>query len=1222
MWTTDQQQVIDERNANILVSAAAGSGKTAVLVERIVEIVLDKENPVDIDRLLIVTFTKAAASEMRERIGAALENALRNEPGNEHLIKQLTLIHRASITTIDSFCLNVVKNNFTKLDLDPSFKIADETELALIKSDVMSDILEESYSKKSNEFIAFIESYGNGKSDVVIEKLITNLYKMASSNSRPITWLENAKYSMNISSTNELFKLPWFSKLLNYTKNMLDNFKDILTIAQSICNQLDGPIFYLEMINDDIVSIDELISCKDYNSIYEKINNIKYKVISRKKGDNEDPNKREEVKALRQIVKDGVKELAKKFFYEDADDILDENSRYRLAINGYIDLTIKYYSKYFEKKAEKNIYDFNDIEHMALRLLVNDYDKNGNIIKSDIAKQLSEFYSEIMIDEYQDSNFVQEDLLCAVSKNDSGRNNMFMVGDVKQSIYKFRMARPDIFMGKYKKYSTGSDNEKLIELKKNFRSKKAVLDGINYIFYQLMRSELGDIEYTNNVALDAGLDLVDSNDEEACELMLVTNEVSDDDDSDEIVEHTQREMEAKAIAKRIKELVNDENPYYIFDKKLNKNRKAEYKDIVILLRTISGWGQEFYSVLMDSGIPCHTDSQKGYFDTIEIRTILSLLSIIDNSYLDIEFTAVLRSPICQLTGNQLAKIKIASKKQTEGSVSVFEQATNYIINGDDIEVVNKLTNFMDILSELKELKSRLSIHDLLWHALNRTGYFMFVSAMPSGEVRKANILMLIEKAVAYEKVNYHGLFNFIRYIEKLKEYDIDFGETKILGENDNLVRITSIHKSKGLEYPVVFLSGLSKSFNNQDANSSLVLHPDYYIGPTLIDTDNRMKSTTILRNVLQKDIVLENIAEELRILYVALTRSRDKLIMTGVIDSVDKLITKYNGILLYEEKGLPFFEIANCSSYLDFIVKALIRNKSFADATGIVQNNVFEGPNFLINIIDEQELIFDVVDNQIGKNDMLINVKAMLDESDNPLYSTIKGRFEWKYPFMEETKLKSKFSVTELKKMSQYEDDKNTVRLIEEEVEEIVPHFISNKEEITAAQRGTAVHKIMELIDFTAVTVKEDVDTQIQNMIEKGQIEESFKEVISISEIYSMIETDLGNRMKNAMLKRNLFREQQFIIGIPMSEVYEEIASGEEVLVQGIIDAYFIEDNKIVLMDYKTDKVSKEKGEEELVRRYKKQLDYYGETLEKLTNYSVTEKYIYSFTLNKAIRLL
>ncbi len=1241
-WTDEQQKVIDLRERNILVSAAAGSGKTAVLVERIISLITEGDHPIDIDRLLIVTFTNAAAAEMRERIGEAIEKKIAQMPENLHLQKQVTLVHSAQITTIHSFCLNVIRNHFNTIDLDPSFRIAEEAELTLLKSDVISELLEGYYEDGKEEFLDFIETFSSGKSDGAVEELILRLYNFSMSYPWPEEWLEEKKNTFSVATLEEMKASDWMWALLDYLKNVTGDLLARCREAIGICEEADGPGAYLGALKSDEALLLQLSGLEDYEDYGNFLYSFSFARLSGKKEEGVSEEKKNQVKAIREEIKKAVNDLSKNYFFQSPEEMLADMTAMKQPVEVLISLCKDFAGAYAKKKSEKNIVDFNDLEHFALNILVQK--KNSIMLPTPAADELCEHYAEIMIDEYQDSNLVQETILTSISRERFGSPNLFMVGDVKQSIYRFRLARPEIFMEKYDTYDLEDSRHQRIDLHKNFRSRPVVLDSINFIFEQIMTRKLGNILYDEQAALYAGADFGTQTEGISAdtEVILVSTapspkkeesedytveKVPGEENEAEENEYTAKEIEARTIAKRMKELADPVNGLLVFDKGEKVYRKACYGDMVILLRTMSDWAEIFADTLAAEGISSHTETQSGYFSTLEIRTVLNLLRIIDNPRQDIPFTAVLRSPIVDLTSNELALVRIPRRR-----TPMYEAAQEYVKENTD-EISVKLHKFLEKLDRYRNMVHHLSIHELILKVLEDTGYYNYAAAMPAGEKRKANIDMLIQRAIRFESSSYSGLFHFVRYIEKLHKYDIDFGEAKIAGENDNTVKIMSIHKSKGLEFPIVFVAGLGKNFNNQDSRSSLLIHPDLGIGIDYIDHQSRIKAPTLVKKVLQKELVLENLGEELRVLYVALTRAKEKLILTGGVKDMGKILTRWGSILRQKGRQLLYYQLSNAATCLDWIIPALMRYRGFEEILkeyGIRQDvgsPLYTAPaEITIKQCSYEEAAEREYMEQLFKK---VNREDFKDWNTDLVYNEeirkeIKSYMEYEYPYRTETNIHTKLTVSELKRLGQYEaeDFGVPIKAIEKKAAEYpTPGFAKAADTVAGADLGTLYHTVLESMDLSGIQAQEDVETLLSALADRGKISDTDLNALDAEKLYKFTKSPIAGRMRKAAEHGGLYKERQFVMGMKAREINSSLKSEETVLIQGIIDVYFEEEGKWILLDYKTDAVNGTDGEERLARRYRVQLDYYQKALEQLTGINVKERIIYSFGLNKEIKV-
>ena len=1248
-WTKEQQEVIRLRDRNILVSAAAGSGKTAVLVERILSKITDNTHPADIDRLLIMTFTRAAAGEMKERISAVIEKALGEDPDNEHLQRQTTLLHTAQITTIDGFCAYIIRNYFHLIGLDPGYRTADEGELKLLRGDVVKALLEEHYAQKDEKFQKFVECFATGKSDENLGDLIQKLYEMAMSNPFPEEWLQKCLGDYRIESLEELRETEWMKMLWDAVGDELQEAELLIREARNVCAEADGPYLYEDALNSDLIlvrDLQELAEKRDYNGIVKALVKPAFARLSTKKAPDVEEQKKQRVKELRDEEKGILKELGQRYFQSSEEEILEMIRYVREPIEMLIELTVQFMEQFGMAKREKNILDFTDMEHFALQILMT---KEGEEIHmSQAAKELSAKYDEVLVDEYQDSNFVQELLTTAVSGWINQKKNIFMVGDVKQSIYRFRLARPELFMEKYKSYSTDEAKEQRIDLHKNFRSRAQVLESVNFIFRQIMGEDLGGVAYDKDAALYPGASFPEGESEEfvKTEVLLIEKdgeELTDVQESAdagaqgsqmELENQNAQELEALAIAQRIQEIVGKEQ---IVDKETREYRPVEYGDIVILLRTAYGWAETFREVLASQGIPVYCTSRTGYFSALEIVTVLNYLKVCDNPLQDIPLMGVLRSPIVGCTSQELAELRIQYPKGL-----LYESVTAYVGESSKTDFLNekdflklKLSNFLQLLEKVRNMAVYTPVHELILYVLKETGYGNYARALPGGEQRFANLTMLVEKAMDYEKTSYRGLFNFVRYIEQLQAYEVDYGEVNLTGAGNTAVEIMTIHKSKGLEFPVVFVAGMGKQFNFQDMNAGLLLHPELGIGADAVIPEKRVIASSLNKQIIRRQLLKESLGEELRVLYVAMTRAKEKLILTGTVGKLEKQMVSLSRFLDEEEELLPLGTRMKAKNYWAFVLPALVRHRAMSELLGEYgilmkkQKGIYDDvSDFVIKKVTVRQMTEKAVILQAG-NQMQEEYLKNWDADqvyDKEVREEIEKRFSFVYPYKYLEDIPVKVSVSDLKKRSWHDEselEENISVSAEEQVEEQeapVPAFMAEKqEEYKGAARGTAYHRLMECLDYAEVESEVQLEVQLKRLLESQKMTEQEAECIRIRDIKKFVDSELGQRMKKAVVKKQLYREQPFVIRRSAS-LLDDSWKDETILVQGIIDAYFTEDGEIVLVDYKTDRVRKGQ-EQKLVDLYHVQLEDYAQALERMTGMKVKEKIIYSFTLQKAILL-
>lgn len=1144
-WTDEQLDAIKIRNSKTLVAAGAGSGKTAVLVERIIRKIID--DGIDIDKMLIVTFTNAAASEMKERI----RDRLYDETNTNHkLQKQILYLNRSSIMTIDAFCKKAVKDYFYKIDVDPNFKIADNTDAELLKLEAIDEVLEELYESNDSDIIEVLDAYSDNKSDESLVNLIFSIHRFIASSAYPMEWLKEKCEMYNVNE-NDFSNTVWGKKLINYTrKTVRELLEELRSIEEDLLND-EAAKNYLLTIQDDILMLEALrknnLTWDDYYNEFRTVEFSKLKPAPKM-----DEETKEYVKELRKktskIIKDYFKD---EVFISTSDEILEDLKKahhHALVLYEFVKLFDERFKK---KKTERNLLDFSDIEHLCLKL----FDQN-----EDVVNDYKNKYEEILIDEYQDSNLIQEYIL-----NKIANKNIFMVGDVKQSIYKFRQARPELFLEKYNSYNMYNEesqtDENKILLFKNFRSNKNIIDAVNFIFKNIMSKETGEIDYSEEEYLKYGATSYDY-DGESAELHLIekssgTEETLIEDDVED-----KPQLEARVVAKRIEELVGN---LEVYDKKIKAKRKAKYSDIVILLRSAKVKAQVFYEELSKRNIPVYTEVQKGYFDNPEVQIILSLLKIIDNPYQDIPLLAVLRSVIGGFDVNELTKIRMYDKK-----CSFYEAMMIAATQGDE-----KVRKFLDKLSVWREKSRYLAMEELLSYIYEETGYYYYVSLLPKGDRRQNNLKVLLKRAADYGKSTFKGLYNFLNFIENIKESSSDFDTPSELSETDDVVRIMSIHKSKGLEFPIVILSGTTGKFVKRDLQNRIIFHQDMGLGFDIVNPKKRIAYESIPKLALKLQNEKELLAEEMRILYVALTRAKEKIIITALTPNVEKRVQSWS-------TPISEYAVTTANSFADWICKVVLSTTNDWNVVKWTYNDVLS----LSSCDTNNEEKDDIIKYDFNKDD----------------YDFISGRFAYKYPYLLSTKIPSKLSVSELKRLNNAQN----VAEIQKVKEVDLPKFL-NEQDVKGATYGTLLHNKMENLDFHKLDV-EEILSDVEDNILKSKLEKDINKFIK-SPVYEMI--------KNA---KRIRKETPFNMSVPVKDVFkfDNESNDDEIMVQGIIDLYFETDDGIVIVDYKSDKLS---SEEEFKLRYAKQLEYYKKALEKLTTKKVTKTYIYSFELAREIEV-
>ena len=1343
-WTQEQKNVIDSRGGNLLVAAAAGSGKTAVLVERIIQMILNSDLKIDIDKLLVVTFTNAAASEMRERIGDAISKKLDENPEDEHLQDQLVLLNKASITTIHSFCLEVIKSNFHKINLDPNFRIGDETECSLMKLEAIDETFDILYEQNDEEFCYLVDCYAEKRGDSNLQNLILSIYSFVMASPYPKVWLKESAEDFNITYDFDFATSKWAKAILGTVKIQMEGIEKSLCKAIEDVYGIDELVTFTDKLKIEYEKIKEILYACDtsWSDAYRQISSMTFENYAKgvKRIPKDAPSyikeEKDKAKKIRDNAKKSIEKIKTSVFNKNYDDLKDEIKFLYPIVKSLSDVVLMFEQIYSQKKRDKGIIDFNDIEHFALQILTETdengdfvFDKEGKNIPSDIALEYREKFYEIFIDEYQDSNQVQEVILSTIAKQKEP--NRFMVGDVKQSIYRFRQAKPEIFLQKYATYDTDlSSKYKKIMLYKNFRSRKEVVDSVNYIFEHIMSKNLGEIDYNEEEKLNLGANFEEVEDEKiilggATEIHLMEKKVPEVEDPDEEEEEGEdldaSQIEARMVGKIIRDIMRpNENGeiMQVFDKKLETYRNAEYKDIVILLRATSAWAPVFAEELINMDIPTYADMGQGYFETMEIQVIMSFLKVIDNPMQDIPLIAILRSPIYGFTPEDFIDIRITDKKvsfyeamrmfvgekidlsnEEEQDIAEDEisddigneiidvninEENSYVdadmddyyqnINYEDFEYENeefiyndevmyesyisenvednliyeinsniegdeesqkselelKVRRFLDDLKELQEKSMYMSTDEFLWYIYTNSGYYAYCGALPGGSQRQANLRILFERAKQFEETSFKGIFNFINFISKLKKSNSDMGSAKTLGENANVVRIMSIHKSKGLEFPIVICSGMGRNFNTMDFRKDVLYHHELGYGPQIVDFERRISYPSIAKEALKCKINIENISEEMRILYVALTRAKEKLIITSSIKDIEQNMHKWSSNIS-TEKMVSKYDILNGKNYMDWMMPAIIKHKDLED--------IRETYNLSTSISMEDESKWSVktwsrddIDFEKHEKEGIREVLNTMDLSqhDTEYYEQIEKKLNFEYPYLGVVKKAASISVTEIKKrQEEYEEQEDSLGLYKHKTTLKKPKFLSESqksEKITGARRGTIVHLIMEVLDFEKVNTESEIKAQIQDLVKRRIITEKESQVLSPRKIMRFFKSPIAKRMLSSKFVK---REQKIYTQIKMNDIYlndeifknnRETYENESVMLRGVIDLYFEEDDGLVILDYKTDFVDKN-NKKEIIHKYKKQIEIYADVLSKLTGKKVKEKYLYLFGIDEQVKV-
>ena len=1259
-WTAEQQAAIDARGCNLLVAAAAGSGKTAVLVERILQLILKDE--VDLDRLLVVTFTNAAAGEMRERIGAALMKALDENRGDSvHLRRQMNLLPKASISTLHAFCIRVIRQYFHVINLDPGFRIGDQTECSLIRLDGISDLFEKEYEKGSEQFLGLVERFGNNRQDTPLQDLVLRLHSFIQSKPDPQRWLEERIQDFALKEE-EIGASPWYQALLSQIRMDLTGAMDLLQGALALCRKPGGPETYEVNLLDDLAQLEDLLSLTETRGLRaccQAYPEIQFKNLKRCGRDVDDSLKKA-VQEQRNQAKAIFKNLGDGFLSVGLDHSVEQLNELYPYMQVLCDLVFRFDREYKRQKQERGIIDFNDLEHYALDILKNE----------EVAEELRSKYSYIFVDEYQDSNLVQETIVNDIARGD----NLFLVGDVKQSIYRFRLADPSVFLSRYRASQSeeGAKNRR-IDLNRNFRSRPSILNAVNYLFRNIMSTQFGEMDYDDNAALYPGLNTEDLPDPEV-ELHLVEKAEAKQEDPDPDTESlSDIEVEAGIAAQRVQSLVGTELP--VSGGKNGEVRRVDYRDIVVLMRSTVGWASVFQEVFAAAGIPVYADVNTGYFEALEVKTVIALLKVVDNKCQDIPLLTVLRSPIGGFCADDLIRIRTVSRKQF-----FWQAASEYAATQED-SLSQRLKDFYGNIAQWQLASRYLSMEDFIWKLYTETGYYSYVGAMPGGVQRQANLRILLDRAHQFQQTSVKGLFRFIRFIDKLQNSSGDMGAARILGENENVVRIMSVHKSKGLEFPVVIAAGLGKQFNRMDTNADVLFHKDLGLGPKYVNPETRQSCDTIAKSAMKQVIRMESLSEEMRILYVAFTRPKDRLILLGSVRELDKAAGNW-------AKPYTPYSLSRGKCFLDWICPPLIRHPDGGPlrelaGVGELEEPLAEDPSvWKVELHDRGEVTGLAREETQNKSEMLYRLEnpeeylksleekkdlnsdgkdarkdldeknaAQMDQKDLEKKDTeqsnqedlaaqekekddlkeskriIEERFSWDYPYRRSAAVPSKLSVTEIKNMQSLrgaelpEDGDTVVKAISDPMPSLIDHprFLESSRKFTGAEKGTIVHFILQHLDLSRVDREEEIRRQISEMVQKELLTQEEADAVDVDILDSFFHSGTGLRIRNA---KGVRREVPFNLRKKASEVMKGMdTGGDTLLIQGIMDCVFEENGRWILVDYKTDYVDPRGGVQKLVDRYRVQIDCYTEALEKITGRPVGERILCLLSINQAVSL-
>ncbi len=1174
-WTKEQQEAIEIRDKNILVSAAAGSGKTAVLVERIKQLILRDQIP--LDQMLIVTFSNAAASEMREKIASAISRELEESAEakkTSFLREQLNLIHRANISTFHAFSMEVIRRYFYLIDIEPNFKICDEAQKTILQADAMEQLLSSMFESRSQDFVDFLSKYASTKNDNAVKDMIFEVHNFIQSIPDSFAWLREQAEALacsregfeNSSAFREI--KGEITRNLALAEGFFSRAGEMLE-DHGVSSLL--PKWKLDM--DMLEILRHNFETMPFDEFGRLITDMKFQTYSASKDEKEVYEEiKEAVSSLRDQGKVLIKKMSAQYLARPiAAYVEDLNRTHQDAM--YLCYLVEEFDRFYkEKKQNKGLIDFSDIEHYALAVLS----------REEAAAEYRNKFECIFIDEYQDSNIVQETLIGKIKRE----NNLFMVGDVKQSIYKFRLAEPEIFIGKYEAFKENKNEYDIkLDLNKNFRSKGRIIAAVNDIFSQIMNKDLSGLEYDKAAALYPGLPYEGELDYPV-ELQIVDDmQIDDLSLDDEIKEMKKAEMEAYTAA----QIILESKGKMIYDGKRGKERPITNQDTVILLRSAKGYAEIYYEVLMKEGIPAFVDTSDGYFDTLEVEVFLNLIRVIDNRKQDIPLLSILRSPIFGFTMEELIQIRIFNKE-----LSYYQAFREYAERGEAAFLKEKCEAALARIDQWKKEAPLMPLEDFLWMLIRETGYYEYIGGIPGGSQRQANLRALVDKAVQFQSSQMKGLFGFINYIEAIKKRNVPMGQVKLLGENDDVVRIMTIHKSKGLEFPMVLVGGLGKRFNKDSNTYQVSLHKDIGLGIRYVDKENSCYKKTIVQTAIDQKKRRESLAEELRILYVAFTRAMDKLVLLGIMKDIDNAMESYsiNGNQNY----------SGARSYLDFLIPAL------------------GNTNIIYRQSSRKDINFRKEETDQKKNDvrrlLLGGARDCPDRED--LKSEIQRRLGYEYGHREALQLKSKFTVSELSRLTKEQSESRRNVVLD------TPRFIREKSKFTGAEKGTILHKVMEQLDFHQMAAiwnenngkaanTEAIKAVVNDLVEREILTKEEAGVVSYQKIIGFLDSDIGKR---ACRSGKLYKEVSFNI---MKEL-----SGEKIIIQGTIDCYFEEVGKYILLDYKSNYISDSEDESEiqkLMESYRLQLELYKEALERIRGIKVEEAYLYLFTIEKGVKV-
>ncbi|WP_262173723.1 helicase-exonuclease AddAB subunit AddA [Saccharococcus sp. Marseille-Q5394] len=1213
-FTDAQWKAIWATGKDVLVSAAAGSGKTKVLITRMIEKVLSEHNPIDVDELLVVTFTNAAAAEMRHRMAEALEEAIAANPDSIHLRRQLSLLNKAQISTLHSFCLNVVRQYAYLIDIDPGFRIADSTEAALLRDDTIGEVLEDAYNAENPEAMyRLADSFTSDRNDQSIETLIDRLYDYSRVHPSPERWLRMIPMQYELDDEVTIDELDFIGPLKTAIRHTLEEAIHLTEDMKRIALMPEGPEPLAATADADLQWIREAKrrieegTWEDTYAFFGSLTWVKAGTIRKNTCDEE---LAKQAKALRDSVKKIVNSLKESYFTRTPQRLLDEIRLMAPMMHTLVGLVIEFGKRYGDVKMDRGLVDFSDLEHFALQILA--MEKDGELVPSDIAVDYLNRFAEVLVDEYQDVNLLQEAIIQLVKRGSESDGNLFMVGDVKQSIYRFRLAEPGLFLGKYNRFTSNDEENGLkIDLNANFRSRREVLDATNFIFSQVMGKRVGEVEYDEAAALKYGARYPDKESPAALTLLYEADEEDMEDEATELTGQSLKSSQAEAryMIRRIKELMA--SGAEVTDAFTDKRRPLEYRDIVILMRSMT-WSGEIAEEFKLAGIPIYAELSRGYFEAIEVMIMLNTLRVIDNPYQDIPLASVLRSPFVGMTENELAQVRLTAKNKPFYEALKLFMATGGA--GISAETQVKMQRFFLMFEDWRNLARRGSLSELIWQVYADTHYYEMVGAMPNGKQRQANLRALHDRAIDYEKTSFRGLFRFLRFIDRMQKRGDDLGAARFVSETEDVVRIMTIHSSKGLEFPYVFVAGAGRQFNKMDFNEPYLFDQHFGLAVKAIDPELRITYTSLPFLAMKEKKELEMRAEEMRVLYVAMTRAKEHLELIATVKDIEKAIGSWQDAQLIEAgEMLPEYTRSRANGYLDWVGPAIARHPDFEKFGFMYGGRPVDDPSkweiaaypvssFLM--MEEQEE--ETVDRPMPTTTETVIDADWSDE--------VKRRFDYVYPFMASVEKRSKQTVSDLKRVALLEMEPDFDDFFTTKDDEVSTPYLHDRpafmqsRALSRAEIGTAMHTIMQHIDLSKTQTVQDVDRLVTEFTARQLLTLEEANAVDVKAVVQFFGTPLFKRLSQSA---RTLRE------VPFTYAYDG-KDGDHQILQGIADCLFEEKDGWVLLDYKTDRIrgrfrSEEEIQAEMQKRYGIQLSLYKKAVESIAGIKIKEMVLYLF---------